>query len=86
LSDELLEVVTGMETLPLVDSERLSLNALSGTDNESIIRLPAVVNNLKMLMLVDSSSTGSFVDLAMVTKLGIIPHARSTVHVKVANG
>jgi hypothetical protein len=86
LSDEMLEVVTHMETLSLNEAEHLSLNALKGTDNDSTIRLPATVNDLKMLMLVDSGSTTSFVDCGMVAKLGLIPQPTSPVYVKVANG
>jgi hypothetical protein len=86
LSDEMLEVVTQMESMSLDETERLSLRAISGTDNDSTIQLPARVNNLTMLMLVDSGSTGSFIDLAMVSKLGLVPSPRPPITVKVANG
>uniref|UniRef100_A0ACD5UZ83 Uncharacterized protein n=1 Tax=Avena sativa TaxID=4498 RepID=A0ACD5UZ83_AVESA len=86
LSDEILEVVTGMESMTLNDTERLSLHALQGTDTDSTIHLPAEINNLTMLMLIDSGSTSSFLDASMVSKLGLIPQARPPVYVKVANG
>jgi hypothetical protein len=75
-----------MESLAMEEAEQLSMNAISGTDTDSTIQLPARVNNLTVLMLVDSGSTGSFIDAAMVSKLGLIPQSRATIHVKVANG
>jgi hypothetical protein len=39
-----------------------------------------------MLMLIDSGSTSSFIDLAMVNRLGLIPQPRAPMFVKVANG
>ena len=86
LSDEMLEVVTGLESLSLEDYEQLSVHAISGTDNANTIRLPAEINNLSMLMLIDSGSSGSFLDKAMVQNLGLVPCARKPVSVKVANG
>ncbi|KAK1602459.1 hypothetical protein QYE76_071987 [Lolium multiflorum] len=86
LSDEVLEMVTSMEALAVDEAEQLSMNAISGTDADSTIQLPARVNNLTVLLLVDSGSTGSFIDAAMVSKLGLIPQSRSPIQVKVANG
>jgi predicted aspartyl protease len=86
LSDEIIEMVTNMESLAMEEAEQLSMNAISGTDTDSTIQLPARVNNLTVLMLVDSGSTGSFIDAAMVSKLGLIPQSRAPIHVKVANG
>ncbi|KAK1617587.1 hypothetical protein QYE76_023104 [Lolium multiflorum] len=86
LSDEVLEMVTNMEALAVDEAEQLSMNAISGTDADSTIQLPARVNNLTVLLLVDSDSTRSFIDAAMVSKLGLIPQSRSPIQVKVANG
>ncbi|KAK1693199.1 hypothetical protein QYE76_009896 [Lolium multiflorum] len=86
LSDEILEMVTDMETLAVDGVEQLSMSAISGTDAESTIQLPARVNNLTVLLLVDSGSTGSFIDAAMVSKLGLVPQSRAPMQVKVANG
>jgi predicted aspartyl protease len=86
LSDEVLEMVTTMEALAVDEAEQLSMNAISGTDADSTIQIPARVNNLTVLLLVDSGSTGSFLDAAMVSKLGLIPQSRSPIQVKVANG
>uniref|UniRef100_A0ACD5U9P9 Uncharacterized protein n=1 Tax=Avena sativa TaxID=4498 RepID=A0ACD5U9P9_AVESA len=72
--------------MTLNDTEHLSLHAMQGTDTDSTIRLPAEINNLAMLMLIDSGSTSSFLDVSMVSKLGLIPHARPPVYVKVDNG
>jgi hypothetical protein len=85
LSDEILEVVTSMESLSLEDSEHLSLHAISGTDNDSTIRLPAQVNNISMLMLIDLGSTKSFIDQSMISNLELLPHSRPPVSFKVAN-
>ena len=86
MSDKLLEVVTGLEALSLEETAQLSLHAISGTNNANTIHLPAEVNNLSMLMLIDSGSASSFLDQDMVNKLGLVPRARSPVMVKVANG
>jgi hypothetical protein len=85
LCDEILEVVTGMQSLTLGYFKRLSLHALSGT---STIRLPGEHNNQFMLMPIDSRSISSFMYQAKVSRLGIIliPQPRSPVLVKVANG
>jgi hypothetical protein len=60
MPDEMLEMVTNMKSLAMEEAEQLSMNAISGTDTYITIQLPSRVNNLTVLLLVDSGSTQSF--------------------------
>lgn len=57
-----------------------------GTEGEESIRLRALVKNQVFLLLVDSGSSATFVNLAFVAKAGLTVHKCSPVKVKVANG
>ena len=65
----------------------ISVNALSGAPNPKTIQLRALVQNKVVLILVDSGSTHTFVDKALLDKVDI--PTEKLVHplqVKVANG
>jgi hypothetical protein len=84
LSDEILNL---MEMQDLADAQQLSLsiNALAGTDAGDTIRLRALVENQVMLILIDSGSTGSFLNEAMLDRLHCSTQKTTPVTVKLAN-
>jgi hypothetical protein len=84
LSDEVLNM---MEPQDLADATQLSLslNAMAGTDGGDIIRLRALVGNQVMLILIDSGSTWSFLNEAMLSRPSCIAQKTEPVAVKLAN-
>lgn len=84
LSDEILNTI---ELQDLADAKQLSLslNALAGTDSNDTIRLRALVGNQVMLILIDSGSTGSFVNEAMLSRVQCSVKKTTPVSVKLAN-
>ncbi|KAE8812438.1 hypothetical protein D1007_10581 [Hordeum vulgare] len=64
----------------------LSSQALDGTDSVSTIHLRALVGNQVMLLLLDSSSTHSFVNKSFVERIGTKTEDVAPVDVREANG
>jgi hypothetical protein len=81
------EVLNMMELEDLAEAQQLSLsiNAIAGTDSGDTIRLRALTENQVLLILVDSGSTGSFLNEAMLSRLHCTPQRTSPVTVKLAN-
>jgi hypothetical protein len=81
------EVLNLMELQDLAEAQQLSLslNAIAGTDSGDTIRLRALVDNQVLLILVDSGSTGSFLNEAMLSRLHCNTQKTSPVTVKLAN-
>lgn len=52
---------------------QLSLNAIAGTESADSMRVRALVNNQVMLILIDSGSTHSFVNSALLERVKIAP-------------
>jgi hypothetical protein len=63
----------------------LSIHALAGTDSGDTIRLRALVDNQILLILVDSGSTGSFLNASMLPRLNCTVEHTTPVTVKLAN-
>jgi hypothetical protein len=85
LSDEMLDTLVAFGGDDLVDCH-VSLNALAGSTKLGTIQFKALVGNQVMLLLLDSGSSHSFVDQALVTKLNCLVTDISTLKVKVASG
>ncbi|XP_071676898.1 uncharacterized protein [Lolium perenne] len=85
ISEELLEL---MELQDMANAQELSLslNAVSGSDNEGTIRIRALVQNQVMLLLVDSGSSHTFINEKFVQRLQCPRTSISPVSVKVASG
>jgi hypothetical protein len=81
------EVFNMLELQDIAEAEQLSLSihALAGTDSGDTIRLRASVGNQSLLILVDSGSTGSFLNTAMLPRLQCAAQATTPVTVKLAN-
>lgn len=85
LSDEVLHNLD-QEDQTLEESYKLSLNAISGTDQEGCMRVRALIKNQVMVILVDSGSSTTFVSQKMVNKLNLQTESCQAIRVKVANG
>lgn len=85
ISEEVLEL---MELQDLANAQELSLslNAVSGSDNEGTIRIRALVQNQVMLLLVDSGSSHTFINEKFVQRLQCPRTSIPPVSVKVASG
>jgi hypothetical protein len=81
------EVLNMLELQDLAEAQQLSLSihALSGTDSGDTIRLRATVGNQVLLVLVDSGSTGSFLNSSMLPRLHCTAQQTTPVTVKLAN-
>jgi hypothetical protein len=68
LSDEVLNM---LEQQDIAEAQQLSLpiHALASTESSDTIWLRAVVGNQVLLILVDSGSTGSFLNASMLPRL-----------------
>jgi hypothetical protein len=85
LNDEVLNELT-MEDALAENFCQLSLNALSGTDSGSCLKLKAKVKHKSMLILVDSGSSHNFVSENFLHATDISPVPAPARKVKVANG
>ena len=65
---------------------QLSLSALSALDNDSCIKIRALVQNKVMLLLLDSGSTHSFVSSSFVARAGLSTVPIPPKQVKLPNG
>jgi hypothetical protein len=76
-----------MELQDLAEATQLSLSihALAGIDSSDTIRLRAMVGNQIMLILIDSGSTGSFLNSNMLQRLQCSVQQTTPVKVKLAN-
>jgi hypothetical protein len=81
------EVLNMLELQDIAEAEQLSLSihALAGTDSGDTIHLRASVGNQSLLILVDSGSTGSFLNSAMLPRIHCAAQATTPVTVKLAN-
>ncbi|KAG7944170.1 hypothetical protein I3843_15G085600 [Carya illinoinensis] len=64
----------------------LSLNAMSGVQTPTSMRVMAWIGKFEVTMLVDSGSTHNFINASIVTKVGLKPTTIEPFEVKVANG
>jgi hypothetical protein len=81
------EVLNMLEMQDIAEAQQLSLSihALAGTDSGDTIRLRATVGDQSLLILVDSGSTGSFLNAAMLPRLRCAAQTTTPVSVKLAN-
>lgn len=86
IPDDLLNAVVAEEDSDAEEQYHISLNALSGASRHNAIRLRALVQNKVLLMLVDSGSSHSFIDLNFAQLLGLQLCPISPSLVQVANG
>lgn len=85
LSDEILDAVIAQEEA--MAEMQLSVNALSGADHPKTLRLRALIGNQVVIILVDSGSTNSFIDSALLQRLKVTTTTLDTaLPVRVANG
>lgn len=65
------EVLNMIELHDLAETQQLSLsiNAIAGTDSTDTIHLRALIENQVLLILIDSGSTGSFLNEAMLSRI-----------------
>jgi hypothetical protein len=73
-----------MQDLANAQQLSLSISAMAGTDYGDTIRLCALVENQVLLILVDSRSTGSFLNEAILSRLHS-SQKTAPVSVKLAN-
>ncbi|XP_042980015.1 uncharacterized protein LOC122310203 [Carya illinoinensis] len=64
----------------------LSLNAMSGVQKPTSMRVMAWIGKFEITLLVDSGSTHNFINANIVTKVGLKPSTIEPFEVKVANG
>lgn len=64
----------------------ISLNAMAGNNTSSTIRLQGKFKGRILNILIDSGSTHSFMDAAVIKQLGLIPEMDSALLVTVADG
>jgi hypothetical protein len=76
-----------LEMQDMAEAQQLSLSihALVGTDSGDTICLRATVGDQSLLILVDSGSTGSFLNAAMLPRLCCAAQTTTPVSVKLAN-
>ena len=70
LTEEVLQHLVEEDTLAK-DFCQLSLHALAGTEFEDAIKIRAKIKNKKILILIDSGSSDSFVSSAFLNQVGI---------------
>jgi hypothetical protein len=80
------DILNQVEHEDMLEAYRLSLNAMTGTDQGETIRLMALLKNQVMLVLVDSGSSHSFISARLLQKLGIAAIPTTPHLVTVANG
>jgi hypothetical protein len=81
------EVLNMLELQDIAEAQQLnlSIHALAGIDFGDTIRLRAMVGNQVLLILVDSGSTGSFLNTAMLQRLHCPVQTTTPVKVKLVN-
>lgn len=85
---EVTDVLSEMEELlseECIPAE-ISINALSGNNSLSTIRMQGKVKNQGVSILIDSGSTHSFIDTILVKHLGLVADMVSPLSVTVADG
>ena len=70
LTEEVLQHLVEEDTLAK-DFCQLSLHALAGTESEDAFKIRAKIKNKKILILIDSGSSHSFVSFAFLNQVGI---------------
>jgi hypothetical protein len=75
-----------VEDVLIAEMGQLSLNVLSGTESGDATRIRALVHNKVMLILVDSSSSHSFVSHSFLLNIGIQSCVAVPMNVTVTNG
>lgn len=85
LSEEILNM---MELHDLHQAEQLSLSIhdLAGTDGAETLRLRAMIGNQVLLILVDSGSSNSFINAAMLDHIQCSVEDTTSMPMKIANG
>ena len=84
ISDALLDALVEQST---ADCATISVTALSGAAHPKTIQLRALVGNQVVLILVDSGSTHTFVDQALLSRIKVTGEPLNRpMKVKVANG
>jgi hypothetical protein len=86
LSNEMLNMLEGVESLTEEYRSYLSLHAMSGTQGTKAIHLRALIQNQVLSVLVDSGSSHTFFNVSMVSQLHLLPQAAKPLKVNVANG
>lgn len=81
-TEEKLNETTGVE---LEIPGEISINAMAGSMTPSTVRLKGEIKNRVVSILVDSGSTHSFIDIALIKQLGISAEIISPLVVSVAN-
>lgn len=85
IADNILDALAVQEAIE--EELLLSVNALSGAEHPKTIRFRALVGNQVVLTLLDSGSTHSFIDSAVVPRIAAqTTQLPSPLSVKVANG
>lgn len=85
MSDDILDAVEKQGTA--LQEMHLSVNALSGADHLKTIRLRALIGNQVVLILLDSGSTHSFMDSALLPRIQVTPQPLpKEIAITVANG
>jgi hypothetical protein len=69
LSDEMMEALKTPQLCMMNDDYYLSLHALSGQPQHKAIQLRAMVQNLVLIILIDSSSSHTFLNSSIAEKL-----------------
>lgn len=75
-----------IEEVPPQSLYEISLQALSGTMNSSTMRLRGTVQQKPVMVLVDSGSTHSFIDVGFHKRLALPLSDQKPFAVQVANG
>uniref|UniRef100_A0A0A8XTC1 Uncharacterized protein n=1 Tax=Arundo donax TaxID=35708 RepID=A0A0A8XTC1_ARUDO len=87
LSDDILDVLEcNFMQLSHNTDAFLSLNAISGTQKHRAIQLRALVQNQVILILVDSGSSHTFLNSAILDRIPCTPTDITPMKVRVANG
>eukprot|EP00257_Ricinus_communis_P017974 XP_015576546.1 uncharacterized protein LOC107261479 [Ricinus communis] len=74
------------EDEPDDEEPTISLHAISGTQTTQTMQVEGIINGFPLLVLIDSGSTHSFVNEALIHQLQIQAEAKSNLRVMVANG
>jgi hypothetical protein len=85
MSKEILELLEVSTVQQDVDAF-ISLNAITGIQNNKVIHLRALVNNQVLSILIDSCSSHSFFNASMLDRVGCVVTEAACMKVKVANG
>lgn len=64
----------------------ISLHAIAGSLSPNTMRLVGFIQNQRVVVLIDSSSTHNFLDPALLQKIPLLVAPTPTLQVKVANG